>query len=324
MKKRENKKRGKTVSRVLFEESREYFKKYKNNNTRKSYTNDYRKFIVFCRENYNCKTKEECGEHIQDYADFLIEKKYKASTIHTYLAAVCIYHSVHLKDVEKPKRVTSEYTRGRKDNNKKKRADNNLKNLKYERTVEFQSVVGIRRNELRKLKGEDLVIDESGHMCVYVKRGKGGKPQLQRILPEDRDFVKGYFEKVKESERIFKAEEFENNIPYHTLRAYNAQRVYDYYIERLKSEPEAFQKELENEIRLRWQLYNLDKKTGKPKRLNPKLIEGQYLLRGKTKEFAKKNNLPIEYSKLALMAVSIFHLSHWRLDVTVASYMLVV
>jgi hypothetical protein len=55
-----------------------------------------------------------------------------------------------------------------------------------------------------------------------------------------------------------------------------------------------------------------------------KNITGTYKLRGKSKEFAIKNKLPIEYDRLSLMAVSVFHLSHWRLSVTVASYMLAV
>ena len=35
-----------------------------------------------------------------------------------------------------------------------------------------------------------------------------------------------------------------------------------------------------------------------------------------------KKGLPLHYDKLALLSTSIFKLSHWRNDVTIASYML--
>ena len=51
-------------------------------------------------------------------------------------------------------------------------------------------------------------------------------------------------------------------------------------------------------------------------------IRGKYYIRGKNKELAKKKGLPLVYDKTALMAVSIFNLSHWRVDVTVSNYLL--
>ena len=53
-------------------------------------------------------------------------------------------------------------------------------------------------------------------------------------------------------------------------------------------------------------------------------ITGTYFIRGENKKLAIKKGLPLKYNKLALMAVSVFHLSHWRNDVTVASYMLAI
>ena len=42
------------------------------------------------------------------------------------------------------------------------------------------------------------------------------------------------------------------------------------------------------------------------------------------RKFAQEHNPPTAYNRLALMAVSVFHLSHWRLDVTVCNYILAV
>ena len=67
-----------------------------------------------------------------------------------------------------------------------------------------------------------------------------------------------------------------------------------------------------------------DCKTKKPKHLDKSKIRGEYFIRGKNKKLALEKGLPIVYDRLALMAVSIYHLSHWRLDVTVSNYMLAV
>ena len=53
-------------------------------------------------------------------------------------------------------------------------------------------------------------------------------------------------------------------------------------------------------------------------------IDGIYYLRGLNRKLALEHNLPVAYNRLALMAVSVFHLSHWRLDVTVCNYILAV
>ena len=68
--------------------------------------------------------------------------------------------------------------------------------------------------------------------------------------------------------------------------------------------------------------YNLDKTTKKPKPYDKNEITGKYFVRGKNKELAIKNGLPLSYDRLAVMAVSVFHLSHWRCDVTIANYIL--
>ena len=313
--------RGKTASRLLFDDAKAFFGKYPNDTTRQAYIKNYRKYIYFCREQYKCKFKDDCAAHIADYAAHLQAQGYTASTIHTYLAPVAIYHGVSLAEVDKPKRKTSAYTRGRSFNEKALRSDNDFSNVKYARTVEFQERVGIRRAELARLRGNDLVKDESGHLCICVRRGKGGKLQLQRILPEDVEIVKSYFSGKASGEPIFSKADFKNKIPYHYLRAMQAQRAYKYYeeIDRTK----AGRTKLEKEIQQRWSKYNLNPRTGKPKRLDPKLLRGFYFLRGDNKQFAIHHGLPTKYDKLALLAVSIFHLSHWRNDVSVESYMLV-
>ena len=311
-----------TISRLMKDEARNFFSSYQNNKTRSRYLNNYFKFIEFCRREYSCKTKEECTMYIQEYERYLEKQGFTASTIHNKLAPVCIYHNVNLNEIKKPKRSVSEYTRGRL-NNRKTTPDSDMENPRYARSIQFQKRVGIRRNELRKLTGNDFVMDESGKPCVRVKRGKGGKSQLQRILPDDVGFVREYFKDKKPDERIFGPKEISgNNINYHYLRAKQAQRAYQYYQDKLSNE--VYREQLKKEIQKRSILYRKNSKTGKPMPISENELFGFYWLRGKNKQFALKNNMPLKYDRLAVMAVSVFHLSHWRCDVTIASYLLVV
>ena len=307
-----------TVTQQIMQTAIEKLQKYQHDTTRKTYTRQVKKYIKFCREHYNSKTFADCETHIQAYSDFLQEENYSASTIHTYLASVCAVFDIKLSAIQKPTRYVSEYKKGR--NHIALDSKNDLNNLKWSYIVEFQQKVGIRRNELRRLRGSDFVYDESNHPCVRVRKGKGGKIQYQRILEKDIESIKSYFQNISPDERIFDEKYFENDLNFHKLRAESAKEYYHEQLKRIQENPE-YAEILEKEIRLRWQIMNLTKK-GKPKKFKENELNGIYILRGKNREFALNKGLPLYYNKCALLATSIFKLSHWRNDVTVASYLL--
>ena len=210
-------------------------------------------------------------------------------------------------------RHVADYVRGRN-------ARRDIEDEKWAYIVEFQRSVGIRRDELRRLERRDLGVDESGYLCVIVRRGKGGKRQYRRISEKDVEFVKSYFDSVSSDERIFEEKYFENNLNFHRLRAESSKEYYFEQLRRMKEDPKYAEK-LEREIRKRWETMNLTKR-GKQKKFKENEITGTYFLRGKNRELAVKKGLPLHYDKCALLATSILKLSHWRNDVTIASYML--
>lgn len=280
--------------------------------TKKQYWIHVKKFSRWCKEQFHCRNFEDCALHIQNYADYLARKGLSASTIHTYLAAVCRTWGVKLEDVKKPLRHTAHNTRSRGVKDVDRRSD--AKPEASKRLSDFARRVGIRRAEYARLKGDDWVQDESGCWCVRVKKGKGGKFQLQRILPQDVAFVSSYFDGNAER-NIFTKGEMKNKIDLHHFRAQTAQRAYQFYLKKLKSEP-AYRAKLTAEIEARWQRYNPHK------RLDPHELQGTYALRGENRKLAQKYGLPVQYDRLAVMAVSVFLLSHWRNDVTVCNYLL--
>ena len=276
----------------------------------RGYMNHAVHFGEWCKQQYHCRHFDDCREYIQPYADWLAQQGKSPSTIHTYLAGVCRIFEVSLTDVRKPKRVTSQNTRSRG-----KKTVDDRKDAGREaspRLYDFASAVGIRRAEYARLQGDDLVHDESGYPCVRVKRGKGGKFQLQRILPCDEMFVRSYFTGTEEF--VFSQAELDNKIDLHHLRAVLAQKAYFYYAQRLRKEPE-YRLQLETEIKARWRKYN-------KRRWQQREFEGFYKLRGANKQLAQRLGRPTEYDRLAVLATSVFHLSHWRCDVTISNYLL--
>lgn len=268
------------------------------------------KFGEWCKAEYRCKTLEECLPHLQDYADWLIAQGKSPSTIHTYLAGVCRWFEIPLDSIDKPKRVVANNTRSRGIKALDSRSD--AQREASPQLYDFALAVGIRRNEYKRLRKNDFVYDESGYPCVRVRRGKGGKYQEQRIAVEDVDFVRSYFD--ASDDKVFSGEEMKNKIDLHHLRALRAQRAYHDYLSRLENDPD-YREQLTEEVRRRW-------KRLCSKRWNSKQVEGSYYIRGNSRRLALAHGLPVKYDRLAVMAVSVFHLSHWRCDVTVANYLL--
>ena len=289
--------------------------------TEKQYRNHAIKFANWCKEQYGCRTLDECSAHIQDYADFLVVQGRSPSTVHTYLAGICRICGVPLADIQKPIRVVAENTRSRGMKAVDSRTDSSRE--ASPRLYDFARIVGIRRAEYLHLTPEDLVEDDFGNPCILVRKGKGGKRQLQRILPEELPAIKVVFDAPADEQHLFSRDELKNKIDLHHLRAQRAQKMYRYYLDRIESET-GYRAQLISEIRHIWEQDDEARKSNgyRAKRWSDMKVTGNYILRGKNRKLAKKHGLPLQYDRLSLLAVSIFHLSHWRHDVTVANYLL--
>ena len=285
-------------------------------------------YALWCKRTYRARKIKDCEHHVQDYIDYLLKQGKSPSTIHTYVAGICHCLEVPIGSMSLPKRVTANATKSRGGHAVDKRSD--AQRTASPRLYDFAAAVGIRRAEYAALRGDDLVRDENGYLCVRVRRGKGGKYQLQRLLPQDEMYVQSFFS-GNNNDFVFSKQEMENKIDLHCLRQKHAWDCYLYYANRLKAEPD-YRKELEKEMYQRWcsmQECNRKKAAEKGKKWTskpwkPQEMKGIYKLRGENRKLALKNGRPLEYDKCALLAVSIFHLSHWRSDVTVSNYLLAV
>lgn len=295
-----------------------------NDDTAKQYKSYINKFAIWLKSEGISKQQVIDNPKIvcQQYSDYLYAK-YTANTAHTYLSPVTKGLGIRLQDIDKPKR-TGRLTKGRQvENNPQGKRE--LESGKSERLVAFQSAVGIRRNELSKLRPDDVIQTPAGEVYVHVRRGKGGKEQYQYVLPENRATVLSIAAEAA-GDRIFSPEEMTNKIDLHSLRAEQAKHAYAYYADRLAKDPQykvEYVKKLTDYFK-KMNNNNDPRYAGHYKRFRADISRGgwEYRCRGESARIARQNNLPIVYNRVALMMVSVFHLSHWRNDVTIKNYMI--
>ena len=260
---------------------------------------------------------------VQAYSDILY-KQYPATTAHKYLSPICKGLGIHLQDIDKPKR-TARLTKGR-DITKNLQGKRELESDKSPRLVDFQKAVGIRRKELAKLSPSDIIKTSEGDVYVHVRHGKGGKEQYQYVLPADRDTVISIAASALLPDKIFTEGEMTNKIDLHSIRAEHAKDAYKYYADRLAADPQykvecikklvAYFKVMNDNNDLRF--------AGHFARFKRDISLGgyKYRIRGENARIAREKGLPLIYNRIALMMVSVFHLSHWRNDVTIKNYMI--
>ncbi len=162
------------------------------NATKKQNITNAINFAKWANKYYKCRKFEDFKAHIQDYEKYLFDQGKQASTIHTYLAGCCYVWSIPMVEIEKPIRTLKDFTRSRGEKEVDKRADAKREISPW--LFDFTQMIGCRRAEYEALTTENFVVDELGYLCVEIEKGKGGKPQLQRIIPDDVERVKSYFE----------------------------------------------------------------------------------------------------------------------------------
>ena len=162
-----------TVTQQIMQEVEKQLKSknYPNEKTYKTYLHHARRYVQFCRENYNCRSYEECSslEYAQGYCDSLKEK-YTPSSIHLFMISVTSAFNLPIRKIDKPRRCTAEYTRGRKQKFTPQTAED-LNDARWSYLVEFQKRGALRRMELSRLCGRNFKQDESGYWCIEVEKG---------------------------------------------------------------------------------------------------------------------------------------------------------
>ncbi len=270
--------------------------------TRKS----YQQFLHHAAEYFKARGIRRIAdiglEQVQEYEKALEAEGKTPSTIHSYLAPLCKAVGISMDEISKPIRHGADFTRS----GGKYTSDGG-------RPAEFNAMVGIRENELRHLYGNDI-LERNGYLYVVIRKGKGGKYQEQRVLPQYAEQVRKFFD--GSDKKFFLRSEFSNKFDYHGQRRALAKEAMAYYADRLAKEP-GYRKQLYEEIKTYWKRCNPKNRD----KLEPMTYFNKlYVLRGKNRKLAEEQGKPVVLDRLVLRAVSVFHLAHWRDDVTIQSY----
>lgn len=309
---------------ALSEKSRDPAHSISDRDTKRTYKAAIKRFCSWTKANGYTRDAvlDNPQSYLQQFADNLKARGLSPATIHTYVAAPCKGLNVPMQHIDKPDRAIGAITRSRGGKNPRGRTD--AEKPKYARLMAFQEAVGLRRAELAHLQGKDLQ-KRDGVLYVIVRQGKGGKEQWQRVLQRDAGVVAETFKEIAQNERVFTSEEMHNRIDLHGIRAAHARECYDYYLTRIKQEPD-YRMQLQEDLKAYFREHHdpdheLDQAAYNRFCMDMSRNQGIYQMRGEARKLAEEMERPAIYDRVALMAVSVFHLAHWRLDVTVCNYL---
>ena len=169
-----------------------------------------------------CKTLAKARPYVNDWIQSRIDQGMSAYTVKLETAALAKVYGCSTKDfIQTPERNRSKIVRSRGD----KIRDKHFSKKNNAELVTFCKCTGLRRHELKKVRGDQLIQNEDGSYSVQVISGKGGK---DRTVP-----VTGSPEEVLTVVRIMKASgnskvwaTVHNALDVHALRAEYAMRVY--------------------------------------------------------------------------------------------------
>lgn len=270
------------------------------------------------------EVRAQSQEVVQAYADYLVESGLSAATVHTYLAPITKALGLHMQEISKPRRQAADITRSREVERTRDRSGEELQSGRYKASVELQEALGLRKGELCRLTRESLHRDAQG---LYVEvKGKGGKLQHQRILPQDEAKVLAAFERTLAGQRVLRPSDIAPHIDYHAIRAEHAREAYKHYLG-VCQQPggrERLQAQLYETLNQLHPYRDQHDKEHVQAAFRRDMMGGNgiYSLRGGLRARAQELGRPTEYDRTALMAVSVWHLAHWRNNVTVTNYMI--
>ena len=150
-------------------------------NTFKTYMKANVGFVNFCKENYGCKTLDECRPHVDDFIQHRIDSGVSSFTLKMESSAIGkLFNEPTTAFCPTPSRTRSAVVRSRG----AKAMDRHFSETKNSKLVEFCRSTGLRRMEVAAACGSHLVACETPKgeqfhgVGILVPNGKGGKSRV--------------------------------------------------------------------------------------------------------------------------------------------------
>ena len=300
------------------------------------YSANIEKFCTWLQNTYNVKREHQLErlctarelsrqDIVQQYADYMAGSgKYKATTIHTYLAPICKALGVSMKDIDKPLRRSKDIVKNtvRTTNERGKREENRER---LQPLLELASIVPVRPQALVRLTTDCITKTPQGDPVVSV-RDKGGKMSLQILLPGEEARVRELLSRdldgrpVVPGERPFSKSDL-GHIAWSQFRGKRSQELVRYF-ERVFSRNPSARKPWIDRICELYKASHPSYSAQKIRQYRDNLERpGRYALRGGNLERAKRLGRPTSYDRVALRIASVYGLSHWVDETTVRNYL---
>ena len=191
-----------------------------------SYMKHCNYFVAYCKEQFGCRTLAECRPYADQWLQKQMDKGLSAYTLKLEVSALSKLYGCKSTDfIGTPSRHRSEITRSRLDVAR----DKNFSAAKNDRFVRFCQSTGLRRDELRRLTGDQL--ERRGDQYYIRVTGKGGRERLAPVVGDVRNVV----DQMKDagSGKVFS--HINSNVDIHGYRSQYAVAVYQNHARDIKT-----------------------------------------------------------------------------------------
>jgi integrase len=195
--------------------------------TYRSYLQQCCQFIRYCRDNHHCKNLADCRQYVGEWMES--RKDLSAYTQKLSASALCKLYGESLEElgITTKRAARSEITRSRGT----AKRDAHFSEEKNAEFVEFCRSTGLRRSEITKLRGDQL-IERDGEYCIETT-GKGGRFRVITICGN----VELVIGKMKEAGTGKVWKKVPQNADIHSYRADYASRIYLKYARPIEEIP---------------------------------------------------------------------------------------
>lgn len=196
-------------------------------NTYKSYLQHCCQFVRYCRDNHHCKNLADCRQYVGEWMGS--RKDLSAYTQKLSASALCKLYGESLEElgITTKRAARREITRSRGT----AKRDSHFSEEKNAEFVEFCRSTGLRRSEITKLRGDQL-IERDGEYCIETT-GKGGRFRVITICGN----VELVIGKMKEAGTGKVWKKVPQNADIHSYRADYASRIYLKYARPIEEIP---------------------------------------------------------------------------------------
>lgn len=196
-------------------------------NTYKSYLQQCCQFARYCRDNHHCKNLADCRQYVKEWMES--RKDLSAYTLKLSASALSKLYRESIEElgITTKRAARSEITRSRET----VKRDAHFSEQKNADFVEFCRSTGLRRSEITKLRGDQL-IERDGQYYICIT-GKGGRYREAPVCGN----VELVIGKMKEAgtEKVWK--KIPSNADIHSYRADYATRIYSKYARPIEEIP---------------------------------------------------------------------------------------